>query len=178
MNMIQLPLDDASDDQIREFIEANGVEVGKADRPSLLSTLGSFYGLPHILVPAPLEGGEGQSVSTVHEPQQRLSGGVGKDDPKVVIEIATTQLPGGQHPVSVAVNGVALVIQRNVKVEIPYRYYLALVNAKNADVSQSDPSQPPVETVSNNYPMTVHEKPSQGEIDAWHARVDGELLPA
>ncbi len=184
--MKQVPITDASPAELRAFAELKlGIDgISPAmNRNTLIARITPAWPHDYIEVEeteeqhgdaAPLA----QAAPSMPEPQQRLKGGAGANDPKVRLKIATTSLPGGKHPVTVAVNGQTKVIQRNMVVDLPYRFYLALINAQVGDVSQDDATGEITATEHTNYPMTVILMPGEDEIAAWHARTDNQLMPA
>lgn len=177
--MIQLPIEQASDEQLLAYAESLDLTPKDKKRATLLALLaGPAWGKPFILVAKPPEQSDDQRAIVVHEADQRLEGGIGSDDPKVLLTIGKTQQPGGAHPASVSHNGKAMVIQRGIKVEVPYRYYLALLDARCADVQQDPNTKEITESEITNYPLQVHAMPSQEEIAAWFKRTENELMPA
>lgn len=58
-------------------------------------------------------------------------------DSEVTLIIAPSGEKGGEKPVKVAVNGVAMLVPRNKRVKLPFRYYEALLHAVRM---QYDPS--------------------------------------
>lgn len=178
MPMIQVPIDDASDDQLFVFAENMGLAPGSTERPHVLATLAAAWTQPFILVAEETILAEDQKERPQITVHSRMEGGAGADDPKVIVSVQQTTLPGGRDPVPVSVNGRAFVVQREMNVEMPYRFYLALAAAVRSEVHQDEVTFERYETNFTNYPLQVHELPSRQEIREWHARVDNELMPA
>lgn len=178
MPMIQIPIEDASDEQLFVFTETMGLAPGDTDRNHVLATLQVAWDKPFILVAEETVFPEDQFQQPELTIHGRMEGGAGDDDPKVVVMIQQTTLPGGRDPVPVSVNGVARVVQRNMNVELPYRFYLALASAMRAEVHQDEITFETFETDFTNYPLQVLRPASLEAIRDWHRRVDNVLMPA
>lgn len=167
-----IPIADASDSQIREFLTTFlQVEVGAASsRAELLAQLSKAWQQEHIVV---LDEGElelsDEQIVTPEVQAKDLTTRY-QDDPAVELKIGKTGYPGGEHPASPRVNGRQIVIQRDVLVKVPYRFYLALLNSYE-DQTRADPKTGhPVVTRVTNFPLFDVKLPPQSEIDAWHER--------
>lgn len=185
--MVNTPLAQASDEEIRDFCEVMQLDVSKAkSRAGLLGVLGSAWDKDYIPTTAvqaiqadeELEAKAQQTDAVVPVATQRVSGGPGANDPIVVLKIQKTSLPGGRDPVPVSVNGVAKVIQRELVAQVPYRFYLALQDALREEVTQDFETGDLRTDEVTNYPMQVMAMPSAEEIAEFHRRTDGELMPA
>jgi hypothetical protein len=113
-------------------------------------------------------------------PVAELVGALAKyrDDPLVELEIMTHGGPGGNEPASPSHNGSqCLIIQRNKRVKIPYRFYLVLKDAEGTKVepNPNDPTKT-VETNYTDFPLKFLQLPPQAEIDAWHERTKDVVL--
>lgn len=177
---IKLPLDNATDDQIRDFAETMQVDTSDAkDRAGLIALLGLVWDQPHISVDMPADEDALVQDQGVDMPvREEMAGGIGENDPKVRLVISKTPMPGGNDPVPVGHNGRTVVIQRDVEVNLPYRFYLALLDAKREDVVQDDRSREIFATAYTNYPINVLALPGAEEIAAWRARTDAQFAPA
>lgn len=177
--MNQLPMAQASDDQLRDFAKNSlQIDIGAgADRATLEGTIARAW--PHQFILAADEdvredfsAEQTQAVQPVAG--QILSSGGYKDDPIVRLKIGQTDMPGGKDPVPVSVNGDAIVIQRNLVADCPYRFFEALRNAKRIVVDQvlDGPDRGElIETPVTNYPIAeIISQPTPDEIDAWRAR--------
>ena len=96
-----------------------------------------------------------------------LRGSSAERDPKVTITIAEMEGAGGKRPVYAGVNGVAMLIPRGRPVDIPYRYYLDLMNAVKTVHEQDEATGEIISSDVPSYPMSVNKRPPQAEIDAW-----------
>lgn len=96
-------------------------------------------------------------------------------DPKVTIEVAKTADKSRAHDVTISVNGDVTRLQRGVKVDVPYRVYLALKNAIEKQAIETDQVNPftgqPIMSWEDvqSYPFQVHSMPSDEAIAAWEA---------
>ena len=172
--MIRIPIARATDAQIRDFCDVQQLELSKTTRSAMLATLSAAWEHDYLLAPAPdpsEAAGERERVSPTA--QQRVSTGLGEDDPKWLVEIGETEMIGGKDPVPVGVNGRAVVLQRNMRIELPHRYKLALDLAIRETVEQDERSHEISTSRVRNYPLTVLEKPSEEAILAWEKRTAG-----
>ncbi len=98
-----------------------------------------------------------------------------KLDPKVTLTVNRTDDKRRAREVTVEVNGYTWRMQRGVKIELPYRAYLALDAAQEKVLVETDETNPitglPVMDwqEQHSYPFMVHSMPSAEEIAAWHA---------
>lgn len=96
-------------------------------------------------------------------------------DPKVKLVIAKTDDKKRAREVTICVNGDVTRIQRGHEVNVPYRVYLALLNAKEKAAVPGDDINPvtgdPIMVWEEvySYPFSVHAMPSAEEIAAWEA---------
>jgi hypothetical protein len=94
-------------------------------------------------------------------------------DPKVRIKIHKTDDKRRSKEVTVSVNGAVWRMQRGVEIDVPYRVYLALDNAKEKAAVETDDLNPVTKEPImgweeiHSYPFTVRQMPSDEEIDAW-----------
>lgn len=97
-------------------------------------------------------------------------------DPRVLISISRTDDKRRTKDVTVQVNGVTFIIQREQEVPVPYRVYLALRDALENAAVDGDEVNPvtgdPIKVWAKvpSYPFSVIEKPPQAEVDAWLER--------
>lgn len=95
-------------------------------------------------------------------------------DPKVRLKIQKTDDKRRAKEVTVGVNGDVWRMQRGVEVEVPYRVYLALCDAKEHAAVETDQINPitqlPIMAWEEipSYPFQVLSMPSDAEIAAWH----------
>lgn len=179
MSTRQTPIEEATDDQLRSFLTTFlQIEVGPTvnSRAKLLAELSRAWKQPFIHV------GEDaelvlQDSDVAPSPVVKDLSALYQDDPKVELVLDTTAYPGGEEPASPNVNGKMLVIQRGVKVRVPYRFYDALLNAFE-DKTVQDPNDPGklVVTRVSNFPMREVKLPPQAEIEAWFERTKDKVL--
>ena len=111
---------------------------------------------------------EGDIPAAAHVETDAEFGG-GNPNPFVKITLATQEGTGGERPVFVGVNGIAMLVPRGKPVDIPYRYYLALTYAvKSVHVQRADGEIQANEVPA--YPFNVNAMPSQIDIDAFFAK--------
>ncbi|MBF5091918.1 hypothetical protein F1640_18355 [Novosphingobium sp. NBM11] len=97
-------------------------------------------------------------------------------DPKVGIRFHKTDDKRRSRDVTIGVNGDIYRCQRGVDVKIPYRVYLAVLDAKEHIAVDSDEINPatgePFKVWEEvySYPFTVNSMPSDAEINDWLAR--------
>lgn len=97
-------------------------------------------------------------------------------DPKVLLMIPKTDDKRRAKDVTVGVNGDIFRMQRGTKIEVPYRVYLALEDAKEkAPVDHPTDINPltgePIKVWEevHSYPFQIHRMPSDEEIARWEA---------
>lgn len=97
-------------------------------------------------------------------------------DPKVGLRFHKTDDKRRSRDVTIGVNGDIYRCQRGVDVKVPYRVYLAVLDAKEHVAVDSDQINPvtgePLKVWEEvySYPFTVNSMPSDAEIAAWHER--------
>ena len=102
-----------------------------------------------------------------------------RDDPKVTLSIAQGSGTGVKD-VQLDVNGDVVTVRRGATVDVPYRHYLALLEAKTArmvETGETNPQtgMPILEPVDEpTYPFSVVRMPSDEEIADFHARTDDQ----
>lgn len=175
----KVAIEDASDDQLRSF--ATGyLQLELTDkvkkRAELIAAIDKAWKQPYVLVEQGVQPSADQTAKP--KPKTQYLGFLAKyrDDPVVELEIGETSYPGGDKPVPVNVNGGNLVIPRGKRYGIPYRFYLALMNAHNIDVRQDPKTLELQFTRTTNYPLTVHSLPTEEQKAAWHERFDNVRL--
>lgn len=101
-------------------------------------------------------------------------------DPKVVIHIPKQTGPGGERHVPVSVNGRLMLIPRGKNVEVPYRYYEALLNAMETRFEEIPAKgDKPAELKTTDvlaYPFHVVKMPAAAEVEAWRKPQEAEGL--
>lgn len=103
-------------------------------------------------------------------------------DPKVTLEVNRTNDKKRAKRVFVTCNGDVIEIQRGVPVQIPYRFYLVMLDAVEKVSIELDEINPvtglPLRewVEQQSYDFNVKATPSQEEIDAWFARTKDAVL--
>lgn len=103
-------------------------------------------------------------------------------DPKVTLEVNRTNDKKRAKRVFVTCNGDTIEIQRGQLVQIPYRFYLVMLDAKEKVSVELDEINPvtglPLRdwVEQQSYDFNVRAMPSQEEIDAWFARTKDAVL--
>lgn len=167
-------LEDASIDDLRKRCD----ELGIPHKPSSNSTHLIAYirqadpGATSVPVvrsqqPAAPQAPEGMQMPRPSDTAKKLSSSKSGGDPKVTLVLNRTEEKGGNRPLFVSVNGVGMLIPRGEKVSIPFRYYLALLNAVGIQYDQDEEGELESREVQS-YPFNVQEMPPRDEIDAWH----------
>lgn len=97
-------------------------------------------------------------------------------DPKVGVVVMKTDDKRRAKDVQLSVNGDVIIIKRGERVEIPYRFYEALLNAREDAAVETDEINPftgnPVMDWQEvqSYPFQVFSMPSEAEVAAWRER--------
>lgn len=176
MSIDKLPIEEASDAQLRSFAsDFLQLDLSKScdTRAKLLAEIGKAWKQPFINVAvsdSPLQNDQAEAA----KPQSKHIGILAKykHDPLVELEIQSTSYPGGDQPAPVNVNGGNLLIPREVRVTIPYRFYLALKGSHEVGTTQDKDTFEFHHRKFTNYPMTVFKVPSEAEIAEWHKKTD------
>lgn len=175
--MKELKITAATDQQLRDFLTTNlqieGV-TATSTRAQLMALLGPVWKNDMIFVED-----DGSSITgEVVVPDAKFRYATGRDDgPPTRVTIMQTGGINGKHPAHPSVNGRKLVIQRNVPVDIPYAFFLALDNAVQTKITDTgDGSKAYDRTNFTDYPMKDVVKPPQSEIDDWHRRNGNRVL--
>lgn len=98
-----------------------------------------------------------------------LRGTSASHDPKVKITIAEVEGAGGKRPVYSGVNGVSFLVPRGRPVDIPFRYYEALLKAVKTLHEQDPDTDEIISTDVPSYPLSVNLLPPKAEVDAYFA---------
>lgn len=97
-----------------------------------------------------------------------------RNDPKVIVNIASDDANGGSQPFPICNNGDHILVKRDTDVAIPYRHYLVLLDAVETVFRQeTDPAtgRPrTVESQQNAVRFNAKGIPSDEEIAAFHER--------
>jgi len=105
-----------------------------------------------------------------------------RDDPKVTIEVHESADPARAKEVQVAVQGDVIIMRRGKRVDIPYRHYLALCDAKEQVARDTDEINPltglPFKewVEQHSYPFNTIAMPSADEVSAWEKRMSNVQL--
>lgn len=98
------------------------------------------------------------------------------NDPKVTINLASDPLTGGSHHFPITHGGDLILVARDTDVQIPYRHFLVLKDAKERVYwqEQNPAGGKPIMREADQLAVrfSVLAMPSKEEIDAWHERTD------
>jgi len=168
--MKQVPLATASADQLRRFAQSHlGMELdAKLSADKIRGEIRAAWSMDHIFV-----ADEEKVEPKAKQPAKPISANEfyvsGRADPKITITLAATDGEGGDRPHPVGVNGTIILVPKGSPSEIPYRYYLALLDAKKTVYSQDQNTGDLIESEVPAHPFIVNKWPPQEEIDAWLA---------
>lgn len=107
---------------------------------------------------------------TVKSSIRALRGGSSENDPKVRMFLNHAEGQGGQRPVFVSVNNVAMLIPRGEEILVPYRYYLALRSAVATLYEQDEETFDMISREVPAYPFQVVEMPPPAEMVRWNVQ--------
>lgn len=190
-NTKTIPLSEATRDQLLHFAEVHlGINLGPNKqnvKPETLMSKIRQAGHEEVVV-AVANADADQVAEEMAQVDQRamqrteskraIGGASSKGDPVIKILIPEEDKRGGDRPVPVTVNGTTILLPRARPIDVAYRYYLALENAKQTLFDQNpETGEITNRTVySTNFQVIQH--PSQGEVDAWHAKQAEEAAAA
>lgn len=110
----------------------------------------------------------------------RMTGTLGKGDPRATIEIQVVETEDGKggDDVFVGVNGRGWQLKRGVLLDVPWRVVEALDHAE-ADIIRHSHDEGRegeiIKRTAKRFPYIFHSKPSEQEIADWHERTDAEF---
>lgn len=141
----QVPLSEAKAQEMRAFAKSHlGISFKFGERSeNMRAQISAAWDKPHILV----EDGSGETAEELQEgvpppkakpPTVELGKGVFGKAPKIPIMISISEEAGGDEPVPVSVNGIAMLIPRGQRVEVPEPYVEALRHAIMTRYEQVD----------------------------------------
>ena len=180
--MKSIPIETARFNDLKAFAKANNLEIGfAASAVGLTKTIrAAFPGITEIQV----EGEEAVVKETVNketvivaEVHDLETGGLSshyRDDPKVTVIISSDELSGGKQPLPLCVGNDHILVGRDQKIAIPYRHFLVLENMVETERRQAFDASAmkynTIETPKQAVNFSVYDRPSQADIDAFHAR--------
>lgn len=190
-DLMKVKLDEASNPQLRYYCEAilnlDGIKPVGQSNSYYIARIKAVAGDDITEIELPQESvnfaaPRAQAIDVAPTPEGAIPSGIAgqhyRYDPKVEVTINETSDKTRARDVQIAVNGEVIIIQRNKRVSIPYRFYLALENAVekiSRETGEINPvTQMPLrEWVEQpSYSFTTHRLPSDEEVAAWHKRTD------
>lgn len=129
MNVIEVPIEEASAEQLRYFATTVlGLTVpSRLEKQGVLAQIRAVHDGPNIQVPIQAE--KTRSLPKGREKPIDPPEKGGEDKRFVTVLIARQEGKGGDNSVYTSVNGRAMLIPRGEEADIPLRYYEALKNA-------------------------------------------------
>ncbi len=171
--MKSIPIAEANREQLYAFAKRQSLDVTfvgttREQFVSLICT--AFPGLAEISV----EGEETIVAAPVLSNATDIKSTHYRNDPKVIVNIASDDANGGNQPFPICNNGDHILVKRDTDVAIPYRHYLVLLDAVETVYRQeNDPAtgRPrTVESTQNAVRFNAKGIPSDEEIAAFHER--------
>lgn len=165
---MHIPFNEATREQLFDYAtNVLGLDVGQGTNNSRLIEL----------IRKTNSGAQGIDVEATSEPIVRSAEITGpgrkaySTDPTIEVNVNNQEGRGGDRPVPVSVNGDQILIRRNEWVKIPYRFYLAMMNAVQTtyepitnDVGKMV-DQKAIDQLA--FPFNSRNGPSQAELDQW-----------
>lgn len=184
MSIINKTIDEATDAQIRDYATRFlNLDLSGNETPSqILAKVKKVQTHDNIFVESDDDAIEAVQdaapeidAPVVSAPSARSSGSLGREDPRVTINIQSDMrsADGSKNDdVQVAVNGVAWLIKRGVDVDVPLRVVEALNAAKELVIRHDDEGEV-METIMPRFNISYpNGAPSRQEIAEWHAKTD------
>lgn len=166
-----VPLAEATAEQLRSFAELS-LQI-KVPRMATVETMRAQIAQVHDGdIPVTEDAGEKAPPAAIYKLKDLE--GTSRFDPLVNITVEVREGEGGSRPIDVAVGGKAMLIPRGQAVDVPYRYYEALMNAVRTNITQAPVGSDIdlIETHTRTHSFSVNRMPPQNEIDEW-LRVQG-----
>lgn len=181
MNIRNIPIDEATPDQIRAF--ATGflnLELASdaTDDAVLSAVLRAQPGSTLIFVK---DEDEQQPEEAAAPPPEAfgngMAGTLGQCDPRAVIEIPIVESDDktGEMDVMVGVNGRAWQLKRGVPLDVPWRVVEALKLTIATSVRHDMDTGEEQFSPTKRFPFHFHSQPTQEQIDEWHRLTDSEF---
>lgn len=186
MGTKSIPIEDATEDQLRQFAKNLGLDPHPAAKSlNLKGKIATVYSGDTIVVevgeedenagPVPTSPAEAETEAEPEAPLpaetsavQPLPGAEEYPEPRYTIVIAETPDKKGREPVPVCVNGRNMWIPRGQQVTIKHRYYHTLMNAVQTIYEQPDgPTGDMIPRNSLSYPVQLIQAPSDEELAGW-----------
>lgn len=173
----QIPIHDATKPQLKAFAEHLGATVANFDNDITLRAkiAAQGWGESYIVVidaeteKANKAAAKATAAATGKGKTKAAPGPKVITEPMVSITIHVQEGPGGKRPVFVGVNGIGVLIARNVRSTVKLRYLRALESAIETKYEWDDKASINVPADMPSYPHQVHSLPSQREQDEWYA---------
>ena len=173
--MQQKPIDDCTDDELRNHANINlglGVPTN-IGRGTLLAKIRQVWQPDFIHVADEEEADldieyDEADAGDVKANIRSLRGSSSKNDPKVRLTVAMNESPGGSRDFFVSVNNVAMLVPRGEEIHLPYRYYLVLKNAVSTTFTMDPETFENVPRDVPAYPFSVVTLPTDEEMRGWH----------
>lgn len=161
------PIEKATDAELIEFAEVYlGIETnGAKNRADIIGLIQQTWRGDQIPVEAALVGDDDQDEETKAVARQDIPILNKYPDPRWLIIIHSTHLPGGSEPVPLTCNGDVVVVNRDEEVPIPHRFMDSLRHAVRITLNQDPKTQAISETKFTAYPFEVLVRPSKSEIE-------------
>lgn len=168
MSTVKIPIENASRDELFRFgTEVLGLDIDKRCNEATVRGKISNVFQGDMITLNTSDAHDHQAGDAPAIKEGVVYRGGGKGDPKVTLVVNEQEGEGGRRPVFVSVNGVAMLIPRNKKVTIAYRYYEALKNAVRTSYEQDQRSGDIHSSDVPTYPFNIVSMPSEDEIEAW-----------
>ena len=170
-------IDEATPEQLRKFArDYLGINHPSHTKPeTTLAAVKDGWAQPHILVDDGAEPAEqapvsrAQPAATAVEPEPEIMPEPETELPEPMVRLVLGEQPGagGKRAVPVGVNGVAMLIPRNIECEVKLRYFEALKDAVETHHEQDESTGDMTSRDIVSYPYSVIRMPSPAEIAAW-----------
>ena len=189
--MKTIPIADATPEQVRRFTLMVGVDLTETDSPeTVLAKLRKVWPNDTVSVadedtgpgvlttgvlreaPSDLEPGESSPFSKMAGAERMLLTSA-KDDPRVVLNIQKVRVGNdvSNADVNVGVNGTIYQMKTGVSLDVPYRVWEALNNARREEITHDDQGEV-VSAWVHAYPFNVEESPAKSAVAEWRAKTD------
>lgn len=186
---VKIPQAQATDEQLRNFaVMTCGLQLEPGDSRATLiariATVAEVDMIPIEVDDTPIEtmgakmldiGGTKPNpygLPQISAARLQSKGAAYLTDPHVCLVIAREEKEGGDEPVPVSVNGAAMWIPRGQMVEIPYRYFVALMNAVKEVFTQKDIYGALEGRMVPALPIDVKWAPSDEVVREWTAKTN------
>lgn len=156
----QIPLMDATKEQLKAFCIEQGIPVQNFMTEQTMREKLYGKGWAHSFIVV-------YDDPVASAPKAKATGSKEVSEPMVEVRLSNGEGASGKRAVFVGVNGVGILVPRNIPCRIKHRYYGALRNAEETTYSYDENTKDLEPRDMPSYPFEVIRMPPDAELKAW-----------